>query len=282
MSVPVVNWSRTSGNVQLFHDLVDPALLHYGPTTTWGAALVKQELGQRFTLLRGEVDFGYSPDGLSALQTQFPKFRLAPLIAEDVVNSAAPSVPIGSPHTLKLSLIPSLPFPKLSFNLTVSHEDPNYQALITQVETKWTEKALFTGNVAFTFAMRRVACAYRASLPTADVAQQLRTALNGAKWSAVQVPQDVSSVVKANKARWIQSAVPTGFPSGCENEVLSFVVAKVISSFFRPTQPLIAFDNGETVEALELVDAATLVPQQRWTLNTSVDSSETIRVLGAE
>lgn len=278
MTLPVDNWKQSFGDVSLYYDLINDKLLNYGPNITWGL-LVKQSLGPRFTVIRGEVDFGYTSDQLQYLQNNFPGFQLAPLIAEDIGNTLIPSIAINAPHSLKMSLIPTLPFPKLSFNLTVSHEESQYQTLIAQIEHAWKEKKLFIGGIDFKYSMRKVTCAYVATFLSAEVQKELNDVLHDNKWTSVQLARDVISVVQNNKHKWLRSTVPQGFINGCENEVLMFLADRIIKGFFQSTDPIISFDNGEKLEAVEMIAPQTLVQRQSWTLNKSTDSSTVIQLL---
>jgi hypothetical protein len=278
MQTPVTNWKQNFQEINLYYDLLDPEILHYGPSVAW-SELIKQALGAQYTVIRGEVDFGYTPQRLQNLMNAFPGFRLIPLSAQDITNGVSIRFEIGSPHSLKLSLIQSLPFPRLSFNLTVSHGDAQYQALIGKVEQAWASKSLFKGGVRFLYATRTVTCAYTATLPRVEVESELRGLLVGNKWPQASLGQPIYDLVVKNTGRWLRSNTPNGIPNSYDNEVLQFLVEQILRNFFRQSDPIVVFDSGDKIDALEFVPSSTLVPIQSWTLNKSIDSTTEIYVL---
>lgn len=279
MQIPVENWGLSFQGTELYHDLLDSEVLHYGPGLAWGS-LTRQELGAKFTVIRGEVDFGHTPQQLQELSNAFPGLKLSPLVAQDVQNRIEMSISIVSPHALKLSLISLLPFPRLSFNLTVSHEDTQHQALVERVEQAWAAKSLFSGGVRFIYAARTVHCAYSVTLSRDDVETQLRSVLSGTKWPTVNLAQSICDLVAKNKKDWLTSRVPVGFPNAYMNEALEFIVAVILKDFFRRADPIVTFDSGDKVDAVELVPSATLVPTRNWTLYKSTDSTAEVLLLG--
>lgn len=277
MQTPVANWKQTFQEVSLYFDLLDSEVLHYGPGVKWGS-LNKQGLGTQYTVIRGEVDFGHSPQRLQELVNAFPRFRLVPLAAQDITNGVSINIKIDSPHSLKLSLIQSLPFPRLSFNLTVSHSDAQYQALIGKVEQAWASESLFNGGVHFLYATRTVTCAYSATLPRGEVESELRGLLIGNKWSQASLGKPLYDMVVKNSGKWLRSNTPKGIQNNCDNEVLQFLVEQILRNFFRPSDPIVVFDSGDRIDALEFIPSATLAPILSWTLNRSFNSTTEIIV----
>lgn len=278
MQIPVENWGLIFQDTKLYHDLLDSGIIHYGPRLTW-SPLMRQELGTKFTILHGEVDFGYTPQQLHDLSVAFPDFKLVALPAQNIENSIEVHLPIVSPHSLKLSLIYLLPFPRLSFNLTVSHEDIQHHKLVEKIEQDWNSKSLFSGGVRFTYAARTVNCAYSVTLLRDDIEAQLRSGLSGIKWPIAYLARTISDLVEKNKDNWLTSEVPNGFTNAYLTEAHEFIVTRILKEFFRQSDPIVIFDNGDVVDAVERVPLGTLTPRRSWKLFNSTDSTAEVLLL---
>lgn len=278
MAVPVSNWSKKHRNVSTFHDLIDSNLLHYGPGATWGP-LLKQNLGMQATIIRAEIDFAPSPQLLQELSAAFPGFRLTPLVAVDVENHITLDMEIGAPHIFKLSVIQSLPFPRLSLNATISHSDGQYSSIIQNIERGWANQSLLTGTMRFIYLARKVESAHGVVIASKDASHELRTMLGDARISPQRLAPKIHELVEAKKGQWLKSNAPSGYTNAFEDAALDFITDKITRTFFRPANPIVVFDSNDKVEAVELVPSSTLVPVQTWTLNKSSDARLEIETL---
>lgn len=277
MPRPVSNWSEKLGDVPLFRDLDDSQLIHYGPHESWGS-LHKQTLGNKVTILRGEIDLAPLPEDLENIRQKFPTFRLAPLVARDVRSSLTSAITLAAPHKIGVSVIQSIPFPKVSFNASISHDDPKHQQIISDIETGWSGKSLIQGTLELDYDMIEADCAYRVVLPSREVVTVLKSGLGDLPHANPPLGGQVLGAVQQNRANWISSAAPVGAPTKFSQEVNSWVADQVLKNFFQAADPIVKFDSGEKLDGLSLRDPNTLVKQLQWNLAVSQSKRLTLKI----
>lgn len=276
MPRPVTNWEKLADETRIFFDLDDDKLLHYGPRLSWSPLTKRVFVAGRTTLLHGEADLGYTEAQLGALQKLLPNYRLAPLVASSIDQTISVGIAVSAPHSAKLGLIESLPFPKVAFNAAISHEDPAFAEIVARLEDAWKDRTLVRGSLDLRYSMTEVQGACRVAYSSAEVAAALDDELVGSRWPLQAVAGGVASALQKKQANWIVSRVPPGFLNDAMGVVRAFVHQEIQRTFFRSSAPVVQFDSGESLLGLEREDAGSLVGSFSWKLAVARDKQRTL------
>lgn len=276
MDSVATNWNQTSLGVSVFADVVDQKLIHYGPHASW-SPLSSQQLGAKFEVLRGEIDLGPKADLLARLQSSFLDSRLSPLSFVDVQANCELATQVAEPHSAKISIIQTLPFPKLSFNATINLAEPNAKAISDKLKEDWVSGKALVGGIKFYFDGRSVESSATIALLLRAIHDEL-----GLTMAASSIPEsDAHLAIRGHVAKaWnaiYSSRVPFGLPDGNLDQIRSFAGAQIYKSLFREATPF-RWEDGSKLPLVELQPREGLAPVAKFGLTRSIPSRSSVEI----
>ncbi|MDR8399751.1 hypothetical protein NE850_25930 [Paraburkholderia sp. USG1] len=278
MTRAVINWKEKVAAIELLYDLDDVNQLYYVPTAHWGQ-LIRQDLGTRATVLRGEIKFDLDASEQSDVSTALPGKRIAPIATDGISGIPRISIEISSPHTGRASLIPSLPYPTVAFNATIQHADSAYKDIIATIEEAWNKKALILGPITADVTTFEVFCSAEVLIDSRECWDALESDLTGKDLLPSDALSGVREVVNKMSTRWITNRDPHSGVMACADDVHHFLEQKVFDAFFRSAPPLAVFENGFSIEQVQLVERASLASVMRWRLSALNTKTSTLSLL---
>ncbi|MBE4018881.1 hypothetical protein HJ130_07255 [Vibrio parahaemolyticus] len=241
------NWSVSYLDASFYHDSSDTSLLHYAPRLNWGE-FSSRSIGNSITTVHCEIDLGYTADTLGDFQRKFPNHRLAPLIAEDVINTLSLRDGVEEPHQSKITLINTVPFPKIVLNVTVKHSDPNYKALLGKLKDDWEHKRIFQGDVVLTYPMVLVRSSYSVEVKYKEIAEKLNGIIGTDELFSARAEDAVFEFFESNHHQYCKTLSPDKSSPQLEF-VKEFLRNKIIAGVFLEGIKVHRFDSGEEVFA---------------------------------
>lgn len=277
MTAAVRNWMSDFKGTAIYPDLFDESRLHYGPKPSW-SNLSMRSLGDRVTLVQGEIDLGYSKDELAKLITEFKGNMLSPLVAANMIDSIELSVEAGPEHTLQLTTIPSIPFPKVQFNGSIMHSDNRYKQLLDELKRRWDEKTIVSGKLTLEYDMMEVKFAYLVSLDYRQATVSLTRELGKGPVSKTSAYAAATKYIQGGFSDFATSLFPDG-SRPFEESVQAYLIDRLTSEAFMPNETIINFDSGEKHVGQRLREPESLGEPVSSRYVQSFTSIETINIL---
>ncbi|WP_431701204.1 hypothetical protein [Pseudomonas sp. BR20] len=268
MPRPVINWPLVSANTPLFADLDNPNLIHFGPIATWDA-LDSRAIGNKATVLHGEIDLQVTSAELMRLQGVFPGKQFAPLVAQDVTGNLSVKIETTYHHNIVATLIPSFPFPKVSFNATIYTDDPLHSSLISEISQKWLDKNLISGGLVLSYSM--VSCNFSAQIliDTSLALQEISGSMSNHGWSKISLLKGISKAIDKNSSIWIANRSPLQGQIKNLIEIQDYLTQQLFTALAREVGDVLVFDNGDRLEKFELIDKTQLSKTLSWRTTSS-------------
>lgn len=278
MGHPVRNWKMSVDETFVYPDIDNDDRVHFGPRAKWSELLVRS-LGDRTTMVVGEIDFGYSAEETATLRKKLNVQYLSPLMAETLTNTISVDVDSASQHKVSVRLLNSLPFPRLQLDAALDHSVPGYEDVLREFETGWEDRNIFSGTLSLRYRMVDALIAYCGTLDYRVIVKEVAGELGtSASWQS-KLYQSISDYVEREHLNIVKSQFPDG-SRPYEGEVKGYIVERIIADAFYSEEVLLDFDAGQRLRGRRLREPETLGDLAEIRLSKTEDVAETITVLG--
>lgn len=276
MTTAVRNWKEEVNGALVYQDLFEGGRVHYGPLITWGELSISS-IGSRVTLVQGEIDLGYSSAQLGDLMSRLQGKRLSPLVAANMYNSIRLAIDFDRTHTINLSVLSSIPFPKIQLNASVMHSVNGYADFLEELKQGWRNRTLVSGDLVLEYEMVDAAVAYSVSLRYQEISRFLEGKFGRGLVPVDQMHDAVTQYVNGG----VLNLARTMFPNGDrprEAEIRSYLIDRITSDLFMPGEVAVTFDSGEVLRGRRVREPGSLIKENLFNLIISSNSVEKIRI----
>lgn len=207
MKGPVFNRREEINGVTIYPDGLDSKLAYFGPVHN-PRVNASKILGNRITVYNGHSNLGLEGDELEDTRRRTGKERLQPLPSTILHSEVGFSFKLQGTHRGNVSILPNLPFPSVSFSVTVDMAAGDAQRLIQELDQKTRDNTLLSGNVILASSTRVYEYLSSLNLPWRAARAAVANALRSEKGSILNYHAAVQNVISSNIDSWMEVEIP--------------------------------------------------------------------------
>jgi len=239
MKGPVFNHRQEINGVTIYPDGLDSSLAYFGPILN-PKVVVSRIAGNRITVYNGHSNLGLEGDHLEDIRRRAGKERLQPLPGTILQSEVGFSFKLQGTHRGNVGILPHLPFPSVSFSVSVDMAAGDAQQLIQELDQKIINNNLLSGKVIMASSTRVYEYLSTLKLPWKAARSRIADALRAEKGSLLNYHTAVQSVISSNIDNWLNVEIAN---SSQEANAATWLGQKVAEGLLGRTESSVLLDQ---------------------------------------